>query len=311
VESHFETARARALFAGSAGHSLLPLERRPSGGFALALMVLGHVYGWGFPRGGAGRIADALAERARLLGVEIVTSSRVDALPAADVVLADVSPRELLRLAAGRFPGGYERQLRSYRYGPGVFKVDWALDGPVPWASADAARAATVHLGGTLDEISAAEWAAWSGRIAERPFVLFAQHTLFDDARAPAGKHTGWAYCHVPHGSAVDMTERIEAQVERFAPGFRERILARHTLGPAELEARNRNIVGGDINVGAMDLGQLFTRPARKLVPYRTPLEGVYVCSSATPPGGGIHGMCGWSAARVALTDLSKRSPSV
>jgi phytoene dehydrogenase-like protein len=307
AEEHFETERARALFAGNASHSMLPLERRPSAGFALALMTLGHVFGWGFPRGGARRISDALAEHARGLGVEIVAGSLVDELPGADVVMADVSPRELLRLARGRFPERYERALRRYRYGVGAFKIDWALDAPVPWRDERVGQAGTVHLGGTLDEISASEWAAWSGRHADRPFVLFAQHTRFDPTRAPEGKHTAWAYCHLPNGSSTPMLDRIEAQVERFAPGFRELILERSALGPAGLEAKNRNLVGGDLNVGAMDLGQLFTRPARKLVPYRTPLPGVYLCSAATPPGGGVHGMCGWSAARFALADLGRR----
>ena len=308
AEAHFETERARALFAGNAGHSMLPLERRPSGGFALALISLAHVFGWGFPRGGAQRIADALAERARSLGVTIHANSRIDALPDADIVLADVSPAELLRLARGRFPHRYTRALERYRYGVGAFKVDWALSAPVPWRSENAAHAGTVHVGGTLDELSASEWAAWSGRHPERPFVLFAQHTAFDSSRAPEGQHTAWGYCHVPNGSTEDMTERIEAQVERFAPGFRELVIGRSALPPAAMEAKNRNYVGGDANVGAMDLGQLFTRPARKVVPYRTPLRGVYLCSAATPPGGGVHGMCGWSAARVALADLSART---
>jgi phytoene dehydrogenase-like protein len=308
AEATFAGERARALLAGNASHSMLPLERRPTAGFALALIVLGHVFGWSFPRGGAQRISDALAEHATRLGVRVHAGSRVDELPRADVVLADVTPRELLRLADGRFPGRYEAALRRYRHGVGAFKLDWALDGPAPWRSADAARAGTVHLGGTLEELSASEWAPWAGKTAPRPFVLFAQHTRFDPSRAPDGKHTAWAYCHVPAGSSESMTERVEAQIERFAPGFRELILARSELGPAGLEAKNRNLVGGDINGGAMDLGQLFTRPVRRRVPYRTPLRGVYLCSSATPPGGGVHGMCGWSAARVALADLGTRA---
>ncbi|HZB24320.1 MAG TPA: NAD(P)/FAD-dependent oxidoreductase [Gaiellaceae bacterium] len=304
AERLFETERARAFFAGHSAHSMLPMERRPSAGFGLALIVLGHVFGWGFPRGGAQRIADALAEHARSLGVEIRTGSRVDELPDG-VVLADVSPRELARI--GRFPARYERALARYRHGPAAFKLDWALSAPVPWRADAARRAATVHLGGTLDEISASEWSAWAGRPADHPFVLFAQHTPFDATRAPEGKHTAWAYCHLPNGSSEDMTDRIEAQIERFAPGFRELVLARSALAPRDLEARNRNLVGGDINGGAMDLSQLFTRPVRKLVPYRTPVRGVYLCSSATPPGGGVHGMCGLSAARIALEDLSRR----
>jgi phytoene dehydrogenase-like protein len=307
AESHFAHERTRAWFAGHAAHSMLPLERRPSAGFGLALVVLGHAVGWPFPRGGSQKLADALAAKLRELGGEIRVASPVDELPPADVVVADVAPRELLRLAGGRLPDRYERRLRSYRHGPGAFKLDWALDGPIPWTAAECRRAGTVHVGGSLDEISHSEWGAWRGRPSERPFVLLAQTSLFDPTRAPAGKHTAWAYCHVPNGSAVDMTERIEDQVERFAPGFRALILARHAMGTAELEAHNRNLVGGDLNGGAMDLGQLFFRPVRKLVPYRTPLEGVYLCSAATPPGGGVHGMCGYSAARVALKDLERR----
>lgn len=304
AETRFHDERTRAWFAGHAAHSMLPLERRPSAGFGLALAVLGHVVGWPFPRGGAQRLADALAARLQELGGEIHLSSPVDSLPSADVVLADVVPRELLRLAGRRLPERYARSLREYRHGPGAFKVDWALDGPIPWRAQECRRAGTLHLGGTLDEISASEWGAWSDRRAERPFVLLAQTSLFDPTRAPAGKHTAWAYCHVPNGSREDMADRIEAQVERFAPGFRELVLARHTMTAAELEARNRNLVGGDLNAGAMDLGQLLFRPVRRLVPYRTPLAGVYLCSAATPPGGGVHGMCGYSAARAALEDL-------
>jgi phytoene dehydrogenase-like protein len=308
AEGRFTEERTRAWFAGHAAHSMLPLERRPSAGFGIALAVLGHVVGWPFPRGGSQALANALAARLRELGGEVRTSSSVDSLPRVDLVLADVVPRELLRLAGKRLPGRYARHLRDYRYGPGAFKVDWALDGPIPWRAAECRRAGTVHLGGSLDEISASEWGAWRGRPAGRPFVLLAQTSLFDPTRAPAGKHTAWAYCHVPNASAEDMTERIEAQVERFAPGFRELVLARHTMGPTELEARNRNLVGGDVNAGAMDLGQLLFRPVRRLVPYRTPIDGVYFCSAATPPGGGVHGMCGYSAARVALRDLERRT---
>jgi phytoene dehydrogenase-like protein len=304
AEELFTEARTRAWFAGHAAHSMLPLERRPSAGFGLALIVLGHVVGWPFPRGGSQRLADALATKLRELGGEIRTSSPIESLPRSDIVMCDVVPRELHRLADDRLPDRYARRLRSYRHGPGAFKLDWALDGPIPWRAAECRRAGTVHLGGSLDEISASEWGAWSGRPTERPFVLLAQTSLFDPTRAPSGKHTAWAYCHVPNGSSVDVAERIEAQVERFAPGFRELVLARHTMGPAELEGHNRNLVGGDLNAGVMDLGQLIFRPVRRLVPYRTPLEGVYLCSAATPPGGGVHGMCGFSAARVALRDL-------
>jgi phytoene dehydrogenase-like protein len=299
LAKRFRTERARALLAGHAAHSMLPLEARPSGGVAFFLIVAAHTFGWGFPRGGSQRLADALAERLEELGGEIRTNSPVDELPRADVVLADVVPRELLRIAGDKLPSHYAHALRRYRHGPGVFKLDWALDGPIPWKAPECRRAATVHVGGTLEEIADSERAPGH----ERPFVLLTQPSLFDDSRAPAGKHTAWAYCHVPFGSIVDMTDRIEAQVERFAPGFRELILARHAMGPADLERRNRNLVGGDINGGKMDLSQLFFRPVKKLVPYRTPLKGLYICSSSTPPGGGVHGMCGYSAALVALKD--------
>jgi phytoene dehydrogenase-like protein len=308
AERTFVTVRGRGLFAGSAAHSMLPLERRPSSAFALALLAMGHAVGWPFPRGGSQALADALAECLRANGGEIRTSSTVDELPRADVVLCDVSPRELLRLAAPHLPGRYARGLRRFRHGPGAFKLDWALAGPIPWRDERCARAATVHLGGSLEEITASERSSCEhGRAPERPFVLLAQPSLWDDTRAPAGRHTGWAYCHVPNGSAADMTDAIESQVERFAPGFRELILARSAMAPADMEAHNRNLVGGDLNGGVMDLRQLFTRPVVSRVPYRTPLPGVYLCSASTPPGGGVHGMCGFAAARVALGDLGLR----
>jgi phytoene dehydrogenase-like protein len=299
LAKRFKSKRARALLAGHAAHSMLPLETRPSGGVGLFLIATAHVFGWGFPRGGSQRLADALADRLEELGGEIRTASPVDELPRADVVLADVVPRELVRVARGKLPAHYARALGRYRHGPGVFKLDWALDGPIPWTAADCTRAGTVHLGGTFEEIAESERSPG----AERPYVLLTQPSLFDDSRAPDGKHTAWAYCHVQSGSTEDMTDRIEAQVERFAPGFRDLILARSALGPADFERRNRNIVGGDINGGLMDLRQLFFRPVRSLVPYRTPLKGLYLCSSSTPPGGGVHGMCGYSAALVALRD--------
>jgi phytoene dehydrogenase-like protein len=289
---------------------MLPLERRPSAGFGLVLSVLGHAVGWPLARGGSGRLAEALVEHVRGLGGTLVADAPVDELPRTDLVLANVVPRELVRIAQGRLPERDERRLRTYHHGPGAFKLDWALEGPIPWRAEECRRAGTVHLGGTLEEIAHSEWGAWSGRPAERPFVLLVQPTVFDATRAPVGMHVAWAYCHVPNGSPVDMTERIEAQVERFAPGFRELVLARHALGPAELEARNRNLVGGDLNGGAMDLGQLVFRPSRRLTPYRTALSGVYLCSSSTPPGGGVHGMCGYNAARAALDDVHGRTPS-
>jgi phytoene dehydrogenase-like protein len=304
AERTFYTERGRAFFAGHAAHSILPLERRPSGAFGLMLTVLGHVNGWPVVRGGSQRLADALAHRLRALGGTIHTSSPVDALPDARLVLADVAPPELLRIAGERLPDRYVRELRRYRFGPGSFKVDWALDGPIPWRAAECRRAGTVHLGGTLGEIAAWERSAWGLGEAEGPFVLLAQPSLFDATRAPAGKHTAWAYSHLSNGSGRDLTAAIEAQVERFAPGFRDLIIERSVLDPAALEHHNRNLVGGDIAGGAMTLSQVLFRPARRLVPYRTPSRGLFLCSSSTPPGGGVHGMCGYLAARAALKSL-------
>jgi phytoene dehydrogenase-like protein len=300
----FRGAKARGVFAGLAAHSMLRLERPPSAGFGLMLGLLAHSVGWPLPLGGSQRLADALASYLRSLGSEIETGRRVDSLAELGdtrPVLLDVTPRGLLALAGDRLPARYRRRLERYRYGPGVFKLDWALDGPIPWRAEECARAATVHLGATLEEITVSEAAAVRGEITELPYVLLAQQSLFDRTRAPAGGHTAWAYCHVPNGSAVDMTERIEAQVERFAPGFRDRILARSALGPADLERYNENYVGGDINGGAAILSQLFTRPVARLSPYTTPLPGVLLCSASTPPGGGVHGMSGYHAARAAL----------
>ena len=302
----FRGERARALLAGCAAHSMLPLERRPSAAFGLVLLALGHRVGWPFPRGGSGEITKALVAELARHGGRVETGAPVAwlaELGSPRLVLCDVGPPALARLAGDRLPEGYARRLQRFRYGPGAFKVDYALGGPIPWTAPECSRAGTVHLGGTLAEIAASERSAWRGEHAERPFVLLAQHTLFDPTRAPAGKHTAWAYCHVPHGSPVDMTERIEAQIERFAPGFRERVLARRVMGPAELEARNPNLVGGDLNAGAADLRGLLARPVARPVPYRTPVPGLYLCSASTPPGGGVHGMCGYLAARAALSD--------
>jgi phytoene dehydrogenase-like protein len=304
----FRGQKARGLFAGLAAHSMLRLDRPPSAAFGLMLGLLGHSVGWPFPRGGSQRLSDALASYLRALGGEIETGRRVESLAELGdtrAVLLDVTPRGLLALAGDRLPDRYRRGLERYRYGPGVFKLDWALDGPIPWRAEECARAATVHLGGTLAEIAASEAAPGQGEVVERPYVLLAQQSLFDPTRAPAGRHTAWAYCHVPNGSTVDMTERIEAQVERFAPGFRGRILARSALGPAEIERYNANYVGGDINAGAATLSQLFTRPVARVSPYTTPLRGVFLCSASTPPGGGVHGMCGFHAAQAALRQLS------
>jgi phytoene dehydrogenase-like protein len=307
AESLFDGERARALFAGMAGHSMLPLERSPTAAFGLVLGIAGHSVGWPIPRGGSQRIADALASYLRSLGGEIMTGWRVeslDELPSSRLILADVTPRQLLGIVGHRLPAGYRRKLQGYRYGPGVFKLDLALDGPIPWKAESCARASTVHVGGTFEEIAAAERAVWQGKHPAKPFVLLAQQSLFDPNRSPQGKHTVWAYCHVPSGSTVDMAQRIEAQIERFAPGFRDRILARSTMSAVDMERYNPNYVGGDINGGIQDLRQVFTRPVPRLVPYSTPVKGLYLCSSSTPPGGGVHGMCGFYAARAALRGI-------
>jgi phytoene dehydrogenase-like protein len=305
--SVFRGERARALFAGAVAHSVLPLERAGSAAFGLVLLGAGHSIGWPMPRGGSQRIADALVSYLRSLGGEIETGAPVESLdeiPPSRTVLCDVTPRQLLSLAGDLLPPGYRRRLERYRYGPGVFKLDWALAAPIPWTAPECRRAACIHVGGTFEEIAAAERAVWEGRVAEHPFVLLAQQSLFDETRAPAGRHTAWGYCHVPHGWAGDATDAIESQVERFAPGFRELVLARSARGPAELEASNPNLVGGDINGGAQDLPQLVFRPVPRVVPYSTPVPWLFLCSSSTPPGGGVHGMCGYWAARAALRQL-------
>jgi phytoene dehydrogenase-like protein len=304
----FADERTKALFAGLAAHSIQSLRRTPTAAFGLVLGLLGHAYGWPVARGGSRAIADALASYLRSLGGEIETGRRiesVDELPRVGLTMLDLTPRQVIRVAGHRLPNRYLRALRRYRYGPGVFKLDWALDGPVPWRADSCARAATVHVGGTVDEIVESEDAVWRNRVSERPFVLLVQPSLFDETRAPAGKHTLWAYCHVPNGSNVDMTERIERQIERFAPGFRDRIVARRACNAPGMEAYNPNYVGGDINGGVQDLLQLYTRPAIRLNPYATPVEGLYICSSSTPPGGGVHGMCGYLAAKSALAKSS------
>jgi phytoene dehydrogenase-like protein len=301
----FATERARALFAGCAAHSIAPLEKAATASFGLVLLAFGHLFGWPFPGGGAHRVTEALVSVLRAAGGELATSLPVESLEelGTAAVLCDVAPRELVRLAGARLPSRYVRRLSRFPHGPGAFKVDFALDGPVPWRAEEVRRACTVHLGGTLAEIAESERAPWEGRHAERPFVLLAQHSLFDPSRAPEGKHTVWAYCHVPNGSDFDMSERIEAQIERFAPGFRELVVGRSVLPPRALEEHNRNLVGGDINGGAATLGNLIARPVFSLVPYKTPARGLYLCSASTPPGGGVHGMCGYLAARAALSD--------
>jgi phytoene dehydrogenase-like protein len=299
VAGKLETEHARTLFLGVAAHSMLPLDRSGSAGYALALLGFAHRNGWPFPRGGAQTLAEALAERLRSIGGEIETGREVSSLrelPPADVVLCDVTPRQLLALGGDELPPRFRRRLQRWRYGPGAFKLDYALDGPIPWRAPEVALAATVHLGGSTAEIVDAERAPWEARHAERPFVLLAQPSLFDDTRAPAGKHTAWAYCHVPHGSTFDMRDRIEAQIERFAPGFRDRILACSARTTEELERDNANQVGGDISGGANVLAQILARRN-----HSTPLPRLYVCSASTWPGPGVHGMCGQLAARTAL----------
>jgi phytoene dehydrogenase-like protein len=305
ARSCFEGERARALLAGCAAHSMLSLRTPASASFGLVLIMSAHAVGWPVARGGSQRVTDALVAELEAAGGTLETGRTVESLdelaPGAAPVLLDITPRQLLRVAGSRLPGGYLARLSRYRYGPGIFKLDWALDGPIPWTAPEAARAGTVHLGGTLDEMAASEDSATRGRHHERPFVLLVQPSSFDPTRAPEGKHTAWAYCHVPSGSTRDMTDAIESQVERFAPGFRDLIAARSAMDSAEVERRNPNYVGGDINGGAQDLRQLFTRPVARPVPYSTPVPGLFICSSSTPPGGGVHGMCGYWAARAAL----------
>ena len=302
VKSRFSEERTRTFFAGVVAHSCLSLDRLGTTAFGLVLLTLGHAVGWPIPRGGTQKISDALAAHLKSLGGEIVTGVRIQSLddlaPSACVVF-DLTPRQLLKIMGERFPAGFKNKLSGYKYGPAAFKMDWALDGPVPWRASECTQAATVHLGGSFAEIEASEAAIWEGKTTDRPYVLVAQPSLFDSSRAPEAQHTLWAYCHVPNGSQVDMSERIEDQIERFAPGFRSRILSRSVLTPAQLESHNANLVGGDINGGAATLTQLFTRPT--IHTYSTPLKNVYICSSSTPPGGGVHGMCGYHAARVAL----------
>jgi len=306
ARNRFAGESASALFGGLAAHSFLRLEESFSAAFGLVLGMMGHAVGWPIPSGGSQSIANALAACLRSLGGEIVTKAAVvelEQLPLARAILLDVTPRQLLQIAGGKLPASYRSRLQSYRYGPGVFKVDFALSTPIPWKAGVCRRAGTIHLGGTLKEIAQAEREVAAGKEAERPFVLLAQPSLFDPTRAPVGNHTAWAYCHVPNGSRVDMTEKIENQIERFAPGFRKCILARHSMDCSKLESKNANLVGGDINGGAADWRQLLSRPLLSAAPYRTPMPGLYLCSSSTPPGGGVHGMCGFHAAETALRD--------
>jgi phytoene dehydrogenase-like protein len=304
LNSRFETDEGRALLAGAAAHSMLKLNQAGTAGFGLALAMTAHSVGWPCVVGGSQRISDGLVAYLRELGGDVEVGHRVSSmaeLPAAKAYLFDTSAREMASIAEDALSPRYRRAIRRFRYGPGVFKLDWALSDPIPWAAPEARRAGTLHLAGTLEQMAAAEAAVAGGRIPESPYVLFAQQSVFDPSRAPAGGHTAWAYTHVPAGSTADMTERVEQQIERFAPGFRDVIVERRTMSPADVEAHDSNYVGGDINSGAQDVRQLFTRPTWRPRPYLTSNPNIYICSSATPPGGGVHGMCGYHAARLAL----------
>ena len=304
LRGRFRDEAVRGLLAGICAHATIPLTQPASMSFGLVLGAAGHAVGWPLPAGGTQRLADALASYLRSLGGEIETDARVRSLaelPPSRHVFLDVTPRQMLEIAGDRLPAGYRRRLARFRHGPGTFKVDWVLSAPVPWRDADCGRAGTVHLGGTLPELEASERAPWRGVAAERPMVLLAQPSVVDPSRAPAGRHVLWGYCHLPNGSAEDMLPRIERQIERFAPGFRDVVLARHVMGPARMEAYNANYVGGDISGGANTLDQLFFRPVARGVPYATPVDGLFLCSASTPPGGGVHGMGGWHAVRAAL----------
>ena len=302
ARAYFKTDRGRALFAGLAAHAILPLEKLTTSAVALMLAITGHAKGWPFARGGSQQLTAALIRHLETVGGQVITHCHVESLeqlPPARAVLLDVTPRQFVLMAGGKLPAHYRHKLQRFRYGPGVYKMDWALHQPAPWRAPECAQAGTIHLGGTLDEISDSERRAWRGEISDRPYVLFTQPSLFDPMRAPAGKHTAWAYCHVPHGYSGNMAETVEKQIERFAPGFRDCIAARSIMGPAELERHNPNLIGGDITGGSADLAQLFLRPTASL--YRTPLEGTFLCSSSTPPAPGVHGMCGYFAAEAAL----------
>ena len=298
----FKQAPARALLAGLAAHAIQPLENLSTGGYGLMLGVTAHAFGWPVARGGSQKIADALVGELQSFGGRVMTGRRVVSmadLPPARAYLFDVTPRQLVTIAGEALPRSYLNQLTRFRYGPGVFKLDWALDAPIPWRDPRCLRAGTIHLGGSLEEIATSEATVGRGQAPQAPYVLLSQPSLFDATRAPAGKHTVWAYCHVPNGSTVDMTDRIEAQVERYAPGFRNRVLARNVMTAADIERHNANCIGGDINGGSGDLRQWFLRPTWRR--YATPNRQIYICSSSTPPTGGVHGLCGFFAAQTAL----------
>ncbi len=300
----FQHEPAKGLFAGMAAHSVLPLEKKLTAAVGLMLGLSAHAVGWPVAKGGSQEITRAMARYFQSLGGEIVVDSPVSDLsdlPDSQAVLFDLTPGQIVDIANEELPQKYQAKLQKFRHGPGVYKVDWALDGPIPWTAKDCLLASTVHVGGTLKEVAEAERAPWENRIAERPFLLVAQQSLFDRSRVPEGKETAWAYCHVPNGSNVDMTERIENQIERFAPGFRDRILAKNVMTPSDYHNYNANYIGGDITGGVMDVKQLFSRPVSLWNPYATPNKKLYICSSSTPPGGGVHGMCGFHAAKTVL----------
>ena len=305
---NFETDEAGGLFAGMAAHSMLALNAAPTAAMAVMFMTVGHAYGWPLVKGGSQKLADALVSHLEGLGGEIRCGAEVTSmaeLPSSRAVLFDLTPRQLVAIAGDELPSGYSRAMSRFRYGPGVFKVDWALSGPVPWQAGVCRRAGTVHVGGTFAEVASAEGDVTSGRIPEKPFVLVGQQSLFDE-RAPQNNHRLWGYCHVPNGSDVDMTDRIEGQIERFAPGFKDLILERHVMDPGAMQRYNANYVGGDINGGMQNLRQFFARPIVRWDPYSTPNPKLFICSSSTPPGGGVHGMCGYNAALVAMKRLRK-----
>jgi phytoene dehydrogenase-like protein len=306
ISKRFSTRNAKGLWAGMAAHSIQPLTNMASAAIGIILCAVGHRHGWPVPKGGSQAIGQALAQYFISLGGKIQTGVHVSSLsqlPSHHALLFDLTPKQLLTIAGDQFSPYYRRQLSRYRYGPGVFKMDWALSGPIPFTAPECRQAATVHLGGTFAEIALSEQRAYDGQLNTAPYILLTQQSLFDE-RAPAGKHTAWAYCHVGNGSDADMTTIIENQIERFAPGFRDLILAKHTMNAPQMETYNPNYVGGDINGGIIDIRQLFTRPAPRISPYRTSAKGIYICSSATPPGGGVHGMCGYHAANTVLKDI-------
>jgi phytoene dehydrogenase-like protein len=304
---YFDNYKAKALFSGSAAHSILPLNYWATSAIGLVLNILAHRKGWGFPEGGTQSLANALASYFKSLGGEIEFNcpiEKIGQLPESKVILFDTSPAQMIEIAGEKFSPNYKKQLQNYRYGWGVFKVDFALSEPVPWKFIYAERAGTLHLGGTMEEIIHSEEMISKGKVADKPFVLYAQQSGVDASRAPEGKHTGWAYCHVPNGYVGDLSDNIINQIERFAPGFKDIIIGTHTMSPADYQSYNPNYIGGDINAGAQDIRQLFTRPTLSLSPYNTSAKGIYICSSSTPPGGGVHGMCGFHAARKALKDI-------